>query len=215
MSDADRTIAILMKIVPSLGMLLGDKCEVVLHDLRAPESSIIAIVNGQITGRKVGDPSTNLGLPVFENPYGDYDKYNYRAQTRTGKILKCSSLYFKDETGRVCAALCLNYDISELLTAENILKDFVATEAAVDETFATDIGEVISKILEDTIIAANKPVTQMDKDERLKLIQALDEKGIFSVKRSIDRVASILGVSRATVYGYVNEIQATSKSPLL
>ncbi len=209
MFDVDLTFEFLKKVVGVMGNIMGDKCEVVLHDLRSPESSIIAIVHGDITGRKVGDPSTNLGLPVLKNPYGDYDNYNYKSRTRSGKVLRCSSVYLKDPDGRVFAAICANYDISELSVAANILRSLTLTQdEEVDEHFATDINDVINRILDEALQTNRNAILSGDKEERVKLIQALDAKGIFTVKGAVDRVAKLLGVSRVTVYGYLNEVEA-------
>lgn len=41
-------------LVPFLGEALGKDCEVVLHDFREPGHSVIAIANGNISGRHVG-----------------------------------------------------------------------------------------------------------------------------------------------------------------
>lgn len=215
MFDSESALKFLQQTVDAIGRMMGDKCEVVLHDLRSPESSILAIEHGEITGRKVGDPSTNLGLPVFNNPYGDYDKFNYRSTTRAGKILKSSSVYFKDPSGRVFAALCINYDISEMVIASNLLRDFTATEDQVEEHFATDINEVITRILDETMETVGNALLLGDKDERIKLIRALDDKGVFSVKGTVDRVAKLLGVSRVTVYGYLNEVQAMKREHVI
>lgn len=38
-------------LVPFLGEALGKDCEVVLHDFREPGHSVIAIANGNISGR--------------------------------------------------------------------------------------------------------------------------------------------------------------------
>lgn len=192
-----------------MGNIMGDKCEVVLHDLRSPESSIIAIVHGEITGRKVGDPTTNLGLPVLNNPYGDYDKYNYKSRNHSGRLLRCSSVYLKDPDGRIFAAICANYDISELSVATNILRTLTVTQdEEVNENFATDINDVISRILDETLQTNSNAVLSGDKEDRIKLIQTLESKGVFTVKGAVDRVAKLLGVSRVTVYGYLNEVQA-------
>ncbi|PSR26068.1 MAG: hypothetical protein C7B43_15115 [Sulfobacillus benefaciens] len=215
MFDAEIAMGFLKQTTVALGNLLGEKCEVVLHDVRFPESSIVEIVHGDITGRKVGDPSTNLGLPVINNPYGDYDQYNYRTKTRSGKTLKSSSIYFKDPSGRIFAALCINYDISELLIASNVLRDFTSTATQVEEHFATDINEVITRILDETVDARGNELLLGDKDERLKLIRALDDKGVFSVKGTVDRVAKMLGVSRVTVYGYLSEVQAMKRDNII
>ncbi|PSR21439.1 MAG: hypothetical protein C7B45_10850 [Sulfobacillus acidophilus] len=208
MFDYESAIGFLQQTVTALARMMGDKCEVVLHDLRSPESSIIAIEHGNITGRKVGDPSTNLGLPVFEHPYGNHDKFNYRSTTRSGKILKSSSVYLKDPSGRVFAALCLNYDISEMVAASNLLREFTTTDEQVEEHFATDIDDVITKILDEALGSMGSAVMFGDKDERVRLVRVLHEKGVFSVKGSVDRVANLFGVSRVTVYGYLSEVQS-------
>ena len=212
MFDPESEIKFLQQTVTVIARMMGDRCEVVLHDLRSPESSIVAIEHGEITGRTVGDPSTNLGLPAFNDPYGDYDKFNYRSTTRAGKTLKSSSVYLKDPSGRIFAALCINYDISEMVIASNVLRDFIATEDQVEEHFASDINDVITRILDETLQATGNALLLGDKEERLKLIRILHEKGVFSVKGTVDRVAALLGVSRVTVYGYLNEVQATRRA---
>lgn len=212
MFDSESALALLKQTTTAIARMMGDRCEVVLHDLRSPESSIVAIEHGEITGRTVGDPSTNLGLPAFNDPYGDYDKFNYRSTTRAGKTLKSSSVYLKDPSGRIFAALCINYDISEMVIASNVLRDFIATEDQVEEHFASDINDVITRILDETLQATGNALLLGDKEERLKLIRILHEKGVFSVKGTVDRVAALLGVSRVTVYGYLNEVQATRRA---
>lgn len=41
-------------LVPFLAELLGESCEILLHDISQPKHSVIAIANGFHTGRKVG-----------------------------------------------------------------------------------------------------------------------------------------------------------------
>lgn len=213
--DYETALEFLKQMARALGNLLGEKCEVVLHDMRAPESSIVEIIHGDITGRKVGDPSTDLGLPVYNDRSGTYDRYNYRSRTKTGKILKSSSIYFKDSAGCAFAALCLNYDISELIVAANTLRDLTTTDEQVDEQFATDINEVITRILDETLQTASNGWLLGDKEERLKLIRTLDAKGVFTVKGTVDRVAKMLGVSRVTVYGYLSEVQTMKRDNVI
>ncbi len=40
-------------LVPFLAELLGESCEILLHDISQPKHSVIAIANGFHTGRKV------------------------------------------------------------------------------------------------------------------------------------------------------------------
>jgi len=206
--DEQAALEFLKQVVKALAAMLGYRCEVVLHDLHQPESSIVAIEHGEITGRKVGDPSTNLGLPILKNPYGDYDQYNYRSRSPSGRLLKSSSVYFKNAEGRVFAALCVNWDISTLSAAAEALADLVGTKEQIDEHFATDVHELVGTLVDQALSLVNKPVEHMDKDDKLRVLEWLDEKGVFTVKRALDWVAQVLGISRATAYAYLSLIQA-------
>ena len=58
-------INLLSDIAKCIAMQFGENCEVVLHDLTLPyNKTIVAIWNGHVTGRKVGDGGTNAGLEI-------------------------------------------------------------------------------------------------------------------------------------------------------
>ena len=38
--------------------------------------------------------------------------------------------------------------------------------------------------------------------DKLRLIQALEERGLFDIRGAVNRVADLLDVSRATIYNY-------------
>jgi predicted transcriptional regulator YheO len=102
-----------------------------------------------------------------------------------------------------------------MLVASNFLREFTTTDDQIEEHFATDINDVITKILDDALETMGNAVLFGDKDDRVKLVQLLNEKGVFSVKGSIDRIANLFGVSRVTVYGYLNEVQALKPPKIL
>ena len=95
----------------------GSSCEVVVHDLsRHPDHSIVAIVNGHVSGRKVGDGASAVVLEQMErNDPQPKDHLCYLTKTPDGKILKSSTVYIRNSKGRVSAILSINYDISRLL----------------------------------------------------------------------------------------------------
>lgn len=55
------------KIAKALGEMFAPTCEVVLHDLCNPLHSIVAIEQ-PLSGRKIGDPSTEMGLARIRDP---------------------------------------------------------------------------------------------------------------------------------------------------
>jgi predicted transcriptional regulator YheO len=70
------------RLVDALGQTFGKYCEIVVHDFNSPESSIIAIANGSLTGRKVGDTLDALGFQLLKN-HPAADLLNYRTKTKS------------------------------------------------------------------------------------------------------------------------------------
>lgn len=206
---------VLKPLIKAIAHALGPNCEVVLHDMSKLEQSIVAIENGHITGRKVGDSSTNLGLEVYRKPPEEGNLLNYMSTTKDGKVLRSSSIYLRDEAGKILGSICINYNITDFMLVSNVINDFIKTDKKVEETFAGDINEVIEKLLEDAVSMAGKPVPFMQKEDKMKVLKFLDEKGVFTVKRSMDRVAMFLDMSKFTIYNYLEEIRLGKENNLL
>lgn len=197
-------------LIKALASAIGNNCEVVFHDLYDVEHSIVAIENGHITGRKVGDSSTNLGLEALRKGAEDSDILNYMSRTSDGKILRSSSMYIRDDNGLAIGAICINYNITDFMMAASVLNDFITTGTEVRETYASDINDLLKNLLEESVQIVGKPVPFMQKEDKMKALEFLDERGVFNVKRAADRVAAYLDVSKYTVYNYLDEIR-TSK----
>ena len=59
-------LSLFQKLLKGIAAQFGTQCEVVLHDYSEDYNhTIIAIENGAVTGRKVGDCGTNLGLEIL------------------------------------------------------------------------------------------------------------------------------------------------------
>ena len=75
------------RLVKALAMQYGSMCEVVLHDLTGgdPSHTIIAIENGQISGRKVGDGSSVIAAEAMEELNKVHeDRLSYLTRTHDG-----------------------------------------------------------------------------------------------------------------------------------
>ena len=51
------------------------------------------------------------------------------------------------------------------------------------------------------------PLSEMTRVNKQVAVRVLDERGAFQLRRSIDDVADLMGVSRITVYNYLNTIR--------
>ncbi|MGW0560536.1 helix-turn-helix domain-containing protein [Streptomyces sp. NPDC003016] len=48
------------------------------------------------------------------------------------------------------------------------------------------------------------PLAELDRKEKQSVVRVLEARGAFSVRHGVETVASALGVSRFTVYNYLN-----------
>ena len=135
---------LLKSIMKLIARQFGDKCEIVLHDWsEGYDKSIVAIENGHVSGRKVGDPGSNLGLEVMRGSSDGTSQYNYVTRTKDGKTLRSSSLYLTNDEGEKIGALCINFDISDILTAQKTLGYLSMIEQEQEEKFVNDVSELL------------------------------------------------------------------------
>ncbi|ADL12714.1 helix-turn-helix transcriptional regulator [Acetohalobium arabaticum] len=202
-------------IAKGIHKFLGQDSEVVIHDLSDPTSSIIFLAGG-LTDRELGGPVTDLVLKTLRQESNPEDIVNYRNQTEDGRTFKSSTLFIKDDREEVIGCLCINYDVTKLSLVQNIINNFCAMEEDSNkdsnqkeieyEIFANDINDVLNKMIKAAIDQVNKPVPFMEKEDKLKVIEFLEQKSAFIIKGAVERIADDLGVSRYTVYNYLKEI---------
>lgn len=212
--------ALLTPIMKAIALTVGPRCEVVLHEIRPTnqlESSIVAIENGHVTGRLVGGPTTNLGLEAIRSGDPSPDRFSYRTRTTDGRVLRSSSIYFRDEDGLLAAALCINLDVSPYANARDALAELIGPEAIegdeVPETFGREIGEVLDSLIQQAVGRSGVSVGLMTRDQKVGVIRDLDERGAFLVKRAIERIARALRISRVTAYAYLQEARTPPADP--
>lgn len=202
------------RLIRGIAEHFGEKCEVVLHDLKDKpyESTIVAIENGHVTGRRKGDCGTNLGLEVLRGTDKQGDRYNYMTQTKEGRILKSSSIYIRDDSGAAVGSICINFDVTNLIMAERTLAAFtnhsLHSPAKVDqvaEYFTGEVGNLLDQLIQDSIRHVGKPVINMTKEDKKRGIQYLDTRGTFLIKKSADKIAKYYDISKYTLYSYLEE----------
>lgn len=205
----------LSSLVRGIAAQFGENCEVVLHDLTRPyDSTIVAIENGHITGRKVGDPGTNLGLELLRGTADEGNKINYITQTKEGRILRSTSLYMRNKEGAVIGSLCMNYDITDLMIAEKTLQSLTASslQPEVRENFVSSVSDLLDVLIQEAQDQIGKPVAVMTKEDKIRLIQLLDLKGAFLIKKAGEKICSYLNISKYTLYSYLEESKNTNES---
>jgi len=219
--ERELVLQTLRYVVEGLAAALGGNVEVVLHDLSKPGSSVAAIANGHITGRTVGSaiisgPFDDIGLKQLFSSDGlapgetHTIVSRYQTHARSGQELDSTSLILRNGKGEAYAALCVNVDQSRIRQAQELLGGLLAPgrEAATPEPASPpSIDSLVQEIIEDGIAATGKPVAAMTKDDKMEAVDHMSRRGLFLIRASVDMVAANLGVSRFTIYNYLDELK--------
>ena len=210
----------LKKLVSKFAESIGPSCEILLHDVRHPDSSCIAI-SGKVTGRTIGAPITDLGLRILKMGEQASDIINYSSTSGDGKPLKSSTFIIRNKNNKIIAFVCINFDLSTSYVLRDVINSsfptyFPTGEVALSnrtmETFSSDVKDILKSTVADVLKKFDKPISIMKKQDKLQVIKMLDEAGIFAIKNSFFYVASVFGSSRYTIYNYLNEVRNQTKT---
>ena len=215
-----RRLETLKQIAAGIAAQFGDKCEVVIHDVSTshPERTIVHIENGHVSGRRVGDGASMVVLEQLEHQYEQpQDHLCYLTRTPDGKILKSSSLYIRNSRGAVTAIFSINYDVTGLMMMQQQLGGFFRTELTkafgpepepatlpIDRAKIINVNDVLDELIQQSVALVGKPAALMNKDDKVRAIQFLNKSGAFLVTKSGDKVAKYFGISKYTLYSYID-----------
>lgn len=208
------TIEQFVHLAEFLSKILDKNSEIVVHDLRNLDSSIIFIANEHVSGRKIGMPATDLLLEKINQHSENEDSLllNYEGSTNSGKIINSSTYIIKDPTNDIVGALCINQDQSMFDDLDELISKFKIIyhhknehTPDIKEQFNIDINGIISQAILDYKTKYN--INNFgNKQEKIKLMSFLSDKNIFKLRGSIEFVAGELTMSVPTVYRYLSEL---------
>jgi predicted transcriptional regulator YheO len=210
-------IAFLSRLAKGVAAQFGTNCEVVVHDLRSkdPNSTIVAIENGHVSGRKLGDGPSNVVLKALHSdPSQLHDKLAYLTKTEDGKILKSTTVFFRDKSDTPIAIFAINYDITLLMAMDDDIRNFTKLADAdheSPETIPHNVGDLLNELIDESVKLIGKPVALMTKEDKVKAIGFLNEAGAFLVTKSGQKVCNYFGISKYTLYSYMDEAKSTLK----
>ena len=211
MKRVQEEFAFFESLMKGLTAIFGTNCEVVLHDLtESYESTVVMIENGHVTDRRVGDCGSNLGLEVLRGTVRNGDKYGYFTNTRDGRVLRSSSVYVRDDEGKVIGCLCVNFDVSNLMVADKTIRSLISNGEGEkeEEFFVNDVNQLLDALLQKAMEEVGKPVSYMTRDDKIRVVKYLDQKGAFLITKSGNRICQFLDISKFTLYSYLDEIHS-------
>ena len=203
-------LSTLKQIAHDLALLFGPDCEVCIHDLKAQdlEHSIVYIENGHVSNRKIGDGPSDAVFDAIRKQDGEdiRDRTGYLMKTSDGKILKCSTSYIHDDDGSLHYVFAINYDITKLTMIDSALHNLVSpvNQSEKPKEIKRNVNELLNQLIEESVKLVGKPVALMTKDDKVAAIQFLNDSGAFLITKSGDKVANYFGISKYTLYSYID-----------
>lgn len=198
----------LKRIADGISVMFGSNCEVVIHDLENSESSILYITNNHVTEREVGDKLDLLGTRDIDELYKGVDLVNLNGISKNNHLLKCSTFHAKGEEYHF--ALGVNFDYTNVLMIQNLVNDLTRVGDSIEIAASEkdeNLEQKLDELYKNAVNHIGKPIPFMRKRERVEMIRFLQDKGAFSIHKSIPIIAEKMKVSRYTIYNYLREIK--------
>ncbi|HEY9053758.1 MAG TPA: PAS domain-containing protein [Rectinemataceae bacterium] len=196
-------------IADLIAATFGSGCEVVVNSFEDLSRSVIKIVNGDVTGRTLGSPITEYGLRLMaeaDSMGSDFIGPSY-SRSRSGRLLKSSSLVIRNDRREAIGLLCINFDIDQPLS--RILEEFSpsAESLKASDSAAPDLGSLVGQAVAEEILRLANVSGLSSADKNRRLVGELEKKGLFSIKGAVESVAGELGLTKHTVYKYLRELR--------
>ncbi len=203
--NRDEAFEFLDRTARGIAETFGSTCETLVHDMSIPSHPILSIYNGHISGRSVGSTMDILGNETELSEDGlKTDFVNLYATTPSGQQIKSSTFHMIGPDYNL--ALGINFDYTSLVYANRILVDLMSADADLKSAMWRSGDNRLGEVFEECLAAVGKPVSALNKSDRLKIIALLEQKEAFSFRKSVPFIAQRLGVSRYTVYKYLTEL---------
>jgi predicted transcriptional regulator YheO len=181
-------------LVDFLADVLGPDSEVILHDL--------------------GDSVTDYALEVLHEQglRGKRFLANYYGRLGSSdRPVRLSTFFVRDEEDRVVGMLSVNMDLSPLSEAHRVLGRFLGLRSGDDGPVPAErpthinlsIENLMHIQLEQAIRESAVEPGRMTMEEKRRIVEELDGRGIFLLKGSVAEVARRLEVSEQTIYRYL------------
>lgn len=203
---------------------IGPDFEISLIDTKDGKNRIIAMEYGNISGRHVGEEISPLLKKSIENKEYETTDYiaNMTTYAKSGKPLRTSVFFIKDEDNNLEGIMCINFDDSRYeelgkkimflchpdyytehrITKQSDSSDINGDYKDVGESMT--IEETIESIVDNELNEVLIPVERLTQDEKIQIVKNLDNKGVFMMKGSVGIFSKKLDVSQASVYRYIN-----------
>ena len=190
--------------------MFAPNLEVIIHDLQSPDHSIIAIFNNHITGRKIGDGTSDIGYKKLADELPD-KIVNYNNQSPSGAELKSSSLTIRNRDDEIIGSMGFNFDLSSFVNIKEFFEIFTKTIVLDDlpdreQFFMWSVKDEIQQALNKYITSYDLHSKALNRKDKLNVVAYMKKEGHINKKGAISILSDMLAITRPTLYKYIKEV---------
>lgn len=185
----------------------GDHCEVLIHDVRDPEHSILYVTQPSLTNRHRGNGMTEYAVEMIRSKRYLREPFVVNYVGGTEERLFRSSTFFIREGEELAGLLCVNVDVSNIVDGiDSLLKALILDPSQMMQKqeifhFGSSVEDRIEAIFQRFLNA--RSIDEMTTNEKRQLVHELRRDGVFEVKGKVSEIAKRLDVSEKTIYRYL------------
>ena len=198
-----------------VGEIIAEKfspyLEVIIHDLKDPEHSIIAIFNNHITGRKIGDGTSDIGYKKLANKLPD-KIVNYENTSPSGAKLKSSTLTIRNGHGKIIGSMAFNFDLAPFENVQEFFNTITKTSKSKlddfpkqEQFFVWSVRDDLEQALNKYIIANGLQGKALTRKDKLKVVVLMKKEGHIKKRGAMSILSELLAITRPTLYKYLKD----------
>ena len=199
-----------------VGEIIAEKfspyLEVIIHDLKDPEHSIIAIFNNHITGRKIGDGTSDIGYKKLANKLPD-KIVNYENTSPSGAKLKSSTLTIRNGHGKIIGSMAFNFDLAPFENVQEFFNTITKTSKSKlddfpkqEQFFVWSVRDDLEQALNKYIIANGLQGKALTRKDKLNVVVLMKKEGHIKKRGAMSILSELLAITRPTLYKYLKDI---------
>lgn len=199
-----------------VGEIISEKfspyLEVIIHDLQDPEHSIIAIFNNHITGRKIGDGTSDIGYKKIANELPD-KIVNYENRSPSGAKLKSSSLTIRNGQGKIIGSMAFNFDLTPFENVQDFFNTITQTSKSKlddfpkqEQFFVWSVRDDLEQALNKYIISNGLQGKALTRKDKLNVVVLMKKEGHIKKRGAMSILSELLAITRPTLYKYLKDV---------
>lgn len=196
---------LMLQFVRLMAHNMGNKCEVLVCEVFKKEFLRVAYIENPSEGRAIGSVLEEVQLEDFAKG----DLFSTVRSTK-GHTARIAGAALKNNDRELVGAIVTILDITEIVYMQNWLQGFSGYVPQKNTVLCEDVGQMMDLIIDQASVAIGKPIAFMNRADKKEFIRHLDERGVFQIKKSSEKVAKYLNISKFTLYACLEEIRAAN-----